>query len=108
MKDYNYRKQKGIESKESLKRFSNRETLDKWCKLFEVLVNNDMEGYKNLQKSTFDKKYYDDESARDHLEYNWKRGQMFNRYFCGHDFSDMLNLTYINNIKGCKNQSLCK
>ena len=108
LKDYNYRKQKGIESKESLKRFSNKDTLDKWSKLFEVLVNNDMEGYKNLQKSTFDKKYYDDESARDHLEYNWKRGQIFNRYFCCHDFNDMLNITYINNIKGCKNQSLCK
>ena len=54
------------------------------------------------------KKYYDDESARSHLEYSWKKGQMFNRYFCCHDFNDMLNITYINNIKGCKNQSLCK
>ena len=108
LKDYNYRKQKGIEAKESLKRFSNKDIVDKWCKLFEVLVNNDMEGYKNLQKSTFDKKYYEDESAREHLEYSWKRGQMFNRYFCCHDFNDMLNITYINNIKGCKNQSLCK
>ena len=108
LKDYDYRKKKGMEAKESLKRFSNKETVEKWCKLFEVLVNNDMEGYKKLQESTFDKKYYDDESARDHLEYSWKRGQMFNRYFCCHNFNDMLNITYINNIKGCKNQSLCK
>ena len=108
LKDYNYRKKKGMEAKESLKRFSNKETVDKWCKLFEVLVNNDMEGYKKLQASTFDKKYYDEESAKEHLEYSWKKGQMFNRYFCCHDFNDMLNITYINNIKGCKNQSLCK
>ena len=108
LKDYNYRKQKGIEAKESLKRFSNKETAEKWCKLFEVLVNNDMEGYKKLQESTFDKKYYDDESARSHLEYSWKKGQMFNRYFCCHDFNDMLNITYVNSIKGCKNISKCK
>ena len=108
LKDYDYRKKKGMEAKESLKRFSNKETVEKWCKLFEVLVNNDMEGYKKLQESTFDKKYYDDESARDHLEYSWKRGQMFNRYFCCHSFNDMLNITYINSIRGCKNISLCK
>ena len=108
LKDYNYRKMKGLEAKESLKRFSNKETIEKWSKLFEVLINNDMEGYKKLQESTFDKKYYDDESARSHLEYSWNRGQMFNKYFCCHDFNDMLNITYINNIKGCKNQSLCK
>ena len=108
LKDYNYRKMKGLESKQSLKRFSNKETVEKWSKLFEVLVNNDTEGYKRLQESTFDKKYYDDESARSHLEYSWKRGQMFNKYFCCHDFNDMLNITYINNIKGCKNQTLCK
>ena len=108
LKDYNYRKMKGLEAKESLKRFSNKETIEKWSKLFEVLINNDMEGYKKLQESTFDKKYYDDESARSHLEYSWNRGQMFNKYFCCHNFNDMLNITYINNIKRCKNQSLCK
>ena len=108
LKDYDYRKKKGIEAKESLKRFSNKETVEKWCKLFEVLVNNDMEGYKKLQESTFEKRYYDDESAREHLEYSWKKGQMFNRYFCCHDFNDMLNITYVNSIKGCKNISKCR
>ena len=108
LKDYNYRKKMGMEAKLSMKRMSNNETIQRWSQLFEVLVNNDMEGYKKLQELTFEKKYYDEESARDHLESNWKQGQIFNRYFCCHDFNDMLNITYINSIKGCKNQSLCK
>ena len=108
LKDYNYRKLKGIESKESMKRISNNETVYKWIKLFDVLINNNIEEYKTLQEYTFDKRYYDEDIARDHLESNWKQGQIFNKYFCCHDFNDMLNITYINNIKGCKNQSLCK
>ena len=108
LKDYNYRKKKGFEAKESMKLISNKEIVYKWTQLFDVLINNDIEGYKKLQESTFDKKYYDEEKAREHLESNWNQGKIFNKYFCCHDFNDMLNITYINNIKGCKNQSLCK
>ena len=108
LKDYNYRKEKGLEAKKSLSYFSNKETIDKWARLFEVLVNNDMDGFKKLQEYTFEKKYYDDESAREHLEYNWLKGQEYNPYFCCHNFEDMLNITYINNIKGCKDRSICK
>ena len=108
LKDYNYRKQKGFEAKESMKRISDNEILYKWIKLFEVLLNDDMEGFKKLQELTFDKKYYDEETAREHLESNWKQGQIFNKYFCCHDFNDILNITYINNKKKKKNQSLCK
>jgi len=107
LKDYNYRKIKGLESKLSLNRFSNRETVDKWDKLFEVLLNNDTVGYKKLQDYTYER-YYDEDQARDHLESNWKMGQIFNRYFCCHDFNDMLKLDYITKMKGCTNQSLCK
>ena len=108
LKDYNYRKKKGFEAKESMKLISNKEIVYKWTQLFDVLINNDIEGYKKLQESTFDKKYYDEEKARVHLESNRNQGKIFNKYFCCHDFNDMLNITYINNIKGCKNQSLCK
>ena len=107
LKDYKYRKIKGLESKLSMNEFSNRETVDKWDRLITVLVNNDTEGFKKLQDYTYER-YYDEEKARDHLETNWKMGQKFNRYFCCHDFKNMLNLTYINNIKGCNDQSLCK
>ena len=99
LKDYDYRKKKGIEAKESLKRFSNKETAEKWCKLFEVLVNNDTEGYKKLQESTFDKKYYDDESARSHLEYSWKKGDCIRKV--AEKFQvlpeDIINLNMITN-----------
>ena len=107
LKDYNYRKIKGLEAKLSMNRFSNREILERWDRLFTVLINNDTEGYKKLQNYTYER-YYNEEKARDHLESNWNMGKIYNRYFCCHDFNDMLNITYINNIKGCKDQSICK
>jgi len=107
LKDYNYRKIKGLEAKLSLNRFSNREIVERWDRLFTVLINNDTEGFKKLQDYSYER-YYDEELARDHLESNWKVGQIYNRYFCCHNFDDMLNLTYINNIKGCFDKSMCK
>ena len=107
LKDYNYRKKKGKEAKLSLKEFSNKETVDKWSRLIEVLNNNDPVEYKKLQDYTYEK-YYDEEKARERLETTFNIGKIYNPYFCCHDFNDMLNITYINNIKGCKNQSLCK
>ena len=107
LKDYNYRKLKGLESKLSLNEFSNKETVDKWDRLFMVLLKNDPIEYKKLQEYTFER-YYDEEKARDHLESSWNKGKEFNRYFCCHDFNDMLNIDYINNIKPCLDQSLCK
>ena len=106
LKDYNYRKTKGLESKLSLKEFSNKETIDKWDRLLTVLLKDDPFEFKKLQDYTFDK-YYDEEKARDHLESNWNMGKKYNKYFCCHDFKDMLNLDYINNIKECIDQSLC-
>ena len=107
LEDYEYRKKKGIEAKESLKYFSNKDIIDKWDRLFKVLISGDLDEYKKLQKYTFEN-YYDEEKARDHLETNFNKGKIYNPYFCCHDFNDMLNITYINNIEGCKNQSLCK
>jgi hypothetical protein len=107
LEDYEYRKKKGIEAKESLKYFSNKDIIDKWDRLFKVLISEDINEYKKLQKYTYEK-YYDEEKARDHLETNFNKGKIYNPYFCCHDFNDMLNITYINNIQGCKNQSLCK
>ena len=107
LKDYNYRKIKGLESKLSLNKFSNKETVDKWDKLFTVLINNDLIEYKKLQEYTFEK-YYDEEKARSHLETNWNMGKIYNRVFCCHDFNDMLNLDYINNITNCENLTMCK
>ena len=107
LEDYEYRKKKGREAKESLKYFSNKDIIDKWDKLFQVLISGDLNEYRKLQKYTLEK-YYDEEKARDHLETNFNKGKIYNPYFCCHDFNDMLNITYLNNIQGCKNQSLCK
>ena len=60
LKDYNYRKIKGLESKLSLNEFSNRDTLDKWDRLFEVLLKNDTVGFNKLKEYTFER-YYDEE-----------------------------------------------
>ena len=107
LKDYNYRKIKGLEAKLSMNEFSNREIVQRWDRLFTVLINNDPVEYKKLQDYTYER-YYDEEKARDHLETNWNMGKIYNRYFCCHEFKDMLNITYINSIKGCNDQSLCK
>ena len=101
LKDYNYRKIKGLESKISLNRFSNKETVDKWDRLFQVLLKNDTVEYRKLQNYTFEK-YYEEEEARSHLETSWNFGQIYNKVFWCHDFKNMLNLTYINSIKPCK------
>ena len=107
LKDYNYRKIKGLESKLSLNEFSNRETIDKWDRLFTVLFNNDPVEYEKLQEYTYEK-YYDEEKAKNHLETNWNFGRIYNRYFCCHDFKDMVNLTYISNTNGCFDKFKCK
>ena len=107
LKDYNYRKIKGLEAKLSLNEFSNKDTVEKWDRLFEVLVKNDSEGFFKLKNYTFER-YYDEEKAREHLEYNWNKGKIYNKNLCCHDFNDMLNLTYLHLIKECKNISVCK
>ena len=107
LKDYDYRKRKGMEAKLSLNEYSNEETANKWDRLFSILDKDDPIAYKKLQEYTYEK-YYDEEKARERLESNYNFGKKYNKYFCCHTFNDMLNLTYLNNIKGCKNQSLCK
>ena len=107
LNDYNYRKKKGEEAKLSLNEFSNKEIVDKWSRLIEILINNDPVEYKKFQEYTFEK-YYDEEKAREHLETNFNMGKIYNPYFCCHNFNDMLNITYINNLKGCTNKSICK
>ena len=107
LNDYEYRKKKGMEAKLSLKEYSNAETANKWDRLFSVLDKDDPVAYEKLQNYTFER-YYDEEKARERLESNYNFGRSYNKYFCCHTFNDLCNLTYINHIHGCKNQSLCK
>ena len=107
LNDYNYRKKMGMESKLSLKEYSNEETANKWDRLFSVLNKDDPISYKKLQNYTYER-YYEEDKARERLESSYNFGKKYNKYFCCHTFNDLLNLTYLHHIKGCKNQSLCK
>ena len=107
LNDYEYRKKMGMEAKLSLKEYDNKETANKWDRLFSVLDKDDNIAYKKLQNYTYEK-YYEEEKARERLESNYNFGKSYNKYFCCHTFNDLINLSYITHIKGCYNQSLCK
>jgi len=107
LNDYEYRKKKGMEAKLSLKEYSNKETANKWDRLFSILDKDDPIAYEKFQNYTFEK-YYDEEKARERLESNYNFGRRYNKYFCCHTFNDLINSTYIENIKGCDNISMCK
>ena len=107
LKNYEYRKKKGMEAKLSLKEYSNAETANKWDRLFSILDKDDPVAYKKLQNYTYER-YYDEEKAKERLESNYNFGKSYNKYFCCHTFNDLVNLTYILHIKGCHNQSVCK
>ena len=99
LKDYNYRKIKGKESKLSLNRFSNQETVKLWEKLFYSLANGE---YNQFQKEIEDK-YYNEDLAREHLMMHYNNGLRYNKYFRCHKFENMLDMNYIRNIKNCTN-----
>ena len=61
LRDYNCRKEKGIEAKLSLNRFNNNDTINLWLKLFESL-DKGTQYYRNFQKE-IDNKYYNEEKA---------------------------------------------
>ena len=99
LKDYNYRKRKGIESKLSLNRFNNEDTVKLWEKLFESLANGE---YRKFQKEIEDK-YYDEEKAKEHVLMHYNNGLRYNKYFRCHKFENMLDMNYIKNISACQN-----
>ena len=106
LKDYDYRKRIGMESKLSMRDYSNKETANKWDRLFSILDKDDPLAYQKLQKFTYEK-YYDEDKARERLESNYNFGKKYNKYFCCHTFNDLVNLTYIESIKVCNNISAC-
>jgi len=101
LKDYNYRKKKGEEAKKSLYQFNNNDTIHMWDRLFDSL-DKGVEEYRKLQKEIEDK-YYHEQAAKEHITNHFKFAQMYNKHFRCHTFENMLNMTYIKNIKECKN-----
>lgn len=101
LKDYNYRKKKGEEAKLSLYQFNNNDTIHMWGRLFDSL-DKGVEEYRKLQKEIEDK-YYHEQAAKEHVTSHFKFAQMYNKHFRCHTFENMLNMTYVKNIKECKN-----
>ena len=99
LKDYNYRKKKGREAKLSLNRFNNNDTINLWLKLFDSLDK----GYYRKFQEEMDNKYYNEETAREHVLMHYNSALRFNKYFRCHKFDDMLKMKYIRNIKNCTN-----
>lgn len=101
LKDYNARKKLGLEAKMSLNKISNNDTIDKWDKLFSVLINKDKEGYKMLQKYV-NEQYYDERKARERLRRNYEFGIKYDRHFECHKFKDIINQEYLNSFSRCR------
>ena len=90
LSDYEYRKIKGLEAKLSLNEYSNRETMDKWDKLFSILDKKDIDEYKAFQNNTYNE-YYDEKIAKERLEINFNYAKKYNKHFYCHSFNDMIN-----------------
>ena len=100
LKDYEYRKRMGQFAKKSLDNYSNKETVELWGKLFEALLSNDINNYRNLQNE-IEKKYYNEENAKIHMKKHYKALLRYNKNFTCHTLENFTNLQYIQNIKEC-------
>ena len=102
LKDYDYRKRMGIFAKKSLDKFSNKETVDIWNRLFHVLLSDDRNDYRKMQED-IENKYYNEEIAKIHMEKHFKALLRYNNNFSCHTLENFTNLDYIKNIKICNN-----
>jgi glycosyltransferase involved in cell wall biosynthesis len=100
LKNYNYRTKKGEEAKSSLNNYLDNNGIVKiWNRLLKsIAINSD--DYKKLQEE-IEKKYYNEEKAKNDLEKHYNYAQQFNPNFRCHSFENMMNLSYINNIEEC-------
>ena len=99
LKDFNYRKKKGLEAKYSLDMFKNNETIIVWNELFKALIKGKSE-FKKIQKKVEDK-YYNESLAKYRLEKHYKYAQQFNKIISCHSFEHFTDLNYLKNIKEC-------
>ena len=101
LKDYNYRKKMGEYAKNSLNKYTNKETVNLWEKLFRSLLKESKEYYRNLQDE-IEKKYYNEEKARLHLQKHFNSMIKLNINLRCHSFENFTDLNYIKNIKECE------
>ena len=105
LRDFNYRKKKGMEAKYSLDMFKNNETINMWGELFSALLKGKDE-YKKLQKKVEDK-FYNETLAKYRMEKHYKYAQEFNKILSCHSFEQFTTIEYLNKIYECsinKNQ----
>ena len=100
LKDYDYRKRMGEAAKKSLDVVKNNETVELWGRLCDSLMDSNRDNYRKLQDE-IEKKYYNEEKARQHLE------SQFNILLKGdfnltcHHFDNFTDINYIKQIKAC-------
>ena len=99
LRDYDYRKTKGIEAKYSLDMFKNNETIQEWGDLFNALMKGKDE-YRKLQKR-IENKYYNEPLARYRMEKHYKYAQSFNKIISCHSFEQFTNVEYLKKIYEC-------
>ena len=99
LKDYNYRKKMGEESKKSLDQFSNNETMLLWERLFSSLMEGES-SYRKLQKEIEDK-YYNEEKARERMEKRFRDLIRLNKNFTCHSIINFTDINYVRKVKMC-------
>ena len=99
LKDYDYRKKMGEEAKLSLNQFSNNETVELWGRLFNSLLEGE-DSYRRLQDE-IEKKYYNEERAREHMEKHYEDLLRLNKNFTCHIIKNFTDINYIKNIEMC-------
>ena len=105
LKDYNYRKKMGENAKKSLDKFSNKETVELWERLFRSLLYPDKSKYRELQKE-IEKKYYNEESAKIHFEKHFQALLRYNSSLSCHyldEFSDPQKVKFIKECNSTEN-----
>ena len=99
LKDYKYRKKMGEEAKLSLNQFKNNETIELWGRLFNSLLEGE-EAYRKLQYE-IENKYYNEESAKKHMEKHYQDLLRYNKNFTCHNIINFTDINYVKNIKEC-------
>ena len=99
LKDYDYRKKMGEESKKSLDQFSNNETIILWERLFTALMEGE-NSYRKLQKE-IEEKYYDEDKARERMEKRFRDLIRLNENFTCHSIMNFTDINYIKKVKMC-------
>jgi glycosyltransferase involved in cell wall biosynthesis len=105
LKDYDYRKRMGEAAKKSLDVVKNNETVELWGRLCDSLMDSNRDNYRKLQDE-IEKKYYNEEKARQHLEgqFNILLNGDFN--LTCHHFDNFTDINYIKQIKACNMNNL--